>query len=125
MTTKQLLIAVRNDRQTANEIIDTWHRSKKGLTPEQPLQRLYFDDVETLWKSLTHKRMHLLQILRQSGPLSIRKLAATLNRDYKNVHSDIAKLKALGLVKLDKDELYFVPWDLIDLQIPLTETLSA
>ncbi len=124
MTTKQLLIAVRNDQQTADEIIDTWHRSEKGLSPEQPAHRLYFDDVETLWKALTHRRMHLLQILRQSGPLSIRKLATTLDRDYKNVHSDIAKLKAFGLVELDKEEHYFVPWDLIDLQIPLT-ALSA
>jgi predicted transcriptional regulator len=119
MTTKQLLIAVRNDKQTADEIIDTWKRSEKGLPPEQPLNRLYFDDVETLWKILTHRRMHLLQILRQSGPLSIRKLAALLHRDYKNVHSDIAKLKAFGLVELGEDERFFVPWDLIDLQIPL------
>ncbi len=125
MTTKQLLIAVRNDQQAADEIIHTWHRSEKGLAPEQPLHRLYFDDVETLWKALTYRRMYLLQTLRQAGPLSIRKLAATLNRDYKNVHSDIAKLKALGLVELDKNDRYFVPWDLIDLQIPLTAGLSA
>jgi predicted transcriptional regulator len=125
MTIKQLLIAVRNDQQTADEIINTWHRSEKGLPTEQPIHRLYFDDSETLWKVLTHRRMHLLEILRQSGPLSIRKLAATLNRDYKNVHSDVTRLTALGLIELSKDGLYFVPWDLIDLQIPLVAIRSA
>lgn len=125
MTMKQLLIAVRSDQQTADEIIETWHRSEKGLPPEGPIHRLYFDDVETLWKALTHRRMHLLQMLRQSGPLSIRKLATTLNRDYKNVHSDVTRLVSLGLVKLGKDGRYFVPWDLIDLQIPLAPAISA
>lgn len=123
--TKQLLIAIRNDQQTADEIIDTWHRSEKGLPPEQPIHRLYFDDVETLWKTLTHRRMHLLQILRQSGPLSIRRLAAILERDYKNVHSDVSRLSKFGLIQLGKDGRYFVPWDLIDLQIPLAALRAA
>ena len=125
MTTKQLLIAIRNDQQTADEIINVWHRSEKGMPPEQPLHKLYFDDLETLWKTLTQRRMHLLQMLRQSGPLSIRKLAATLNRDYKNVHSDVTRLSALGLIESGKEGLYFVPWDLIDLQVQIPLALHA
>ena len=58
---------------------------------------------------LSPKRIELLQHLRKAGPLSIRKLASGLQRDYKNVHTDVKELLHIGLIEETEDQLLSVP----------------
>jgi predicted transcriptional regulator len=116
---QQLIIGIRTDAEMSEEFIQAWKDAKKRLPKKEPVHHLYFDNLETLWKKLTPRRMELLQALRQKGPLSIRKLAFSLQRDYKNVRLDILELNNFNLVQKTKDNLFMVPWDSIDLQIPL------
>ncbi len=66
---------------------------------------------------LTPKRLELLKVLRQQGPLSVRALSKALERDYKNVHVDASALEAVELIQRDSDGLLVAPWDVIDAHV--------
>jgi predicted transcriptional regulator len=81
--------------------------------------RLYFENLETLLKTLTQGRWVLLKTLRTKGPMSVRALAKELGRDYKNVHTDVRRLEEVGLVGRTKEENVEVPWDTVEAQLRL------
>jgi predicted transcriptional regulator len=89
-----------------------WHRVAEGRAM-RPLEVLSFPDLPTLSKTLSQARWSLLQKLRAGGALSIYELAKRLGRDYKNVHTDVTQLAALGLIERGEDGLVSVPWDLL------------
>lgn len=110
---RKLAVGVASAKQAGDDFVKAWKRAEKGLPPEEPINRLHFADTATLFKYLSPKRFELLQYLRESGPLSIRKLAAELHRDYKNVHSDVKDLLYVGLIEETESGLLSVPWDVI------------
>ena len=63
--------------------------------------------------------MELLDTLRRSGPCSIYALAKAAERNYSNVHGDVARLLDLGLVERQDDDTVFVPFDAIEIRMPL------
>jgi len=117
--TKTILIAIRNSKEVARDAIRAWKRAEHGQPVEEPVHRLYFTDENMLFKTLSTKRRELLRFLRYEGSVSIKQLAEKLDRDYKNVHSDVKLLSKLGLVEFDKSSKVFVPWDNITLEIAL------
>lgn len=100
-------------KEIAKDFIDAWHRSEKGEPPKEPIEKLYFPDLKTLFQALTPGRWTLLEMLHQVGPLSIRSLSKKLGRDYKNVYQDIQKLDEAGLVMKDDDGKFSAPWSSI------------
>lgn len=89
-----------------------WNRAAEGR-PARPLEVLSFADLPLLLKTLTPARWDLMERLRAAGPLSIYQLAKLLGRDYKNVHTDVTQLAAIGLVERREDALVAVPWEAI------------
>src|SRR5690606_18651675 len=89
-----------------------WNRVQEGH-PMRPLQVLSLRDLPLLLKTLTPARWRLLQALRAEGPLSIYDLARRIGRDYKNVHTDVTQLAALGLIERGEDGRVKVPWDVL------------
>jgi predicted transcriptional regulator len=116
---QSLLIGIRSLDQLGEETKRAFRRLTQGLPPEQPINRLYFEDTATLFKSFTPKRMELLRMLRQHGPISIRQLASKLSRDYRNVYDDIQHLLDLDLVKKNRQGLFHVPWSNITIELSL------
>lgn len=116
---RKLAVGVASARHAGDDFVRAWKRAEKGLPPEEPINRLHFTDTATLFKYLSPKRFELLQHLRETGPLSIRKLAAELHRDYKNVHTDTKDLLCVGLIEETNDGLLSVPWDVIVSELPL------
>jgi predicted transcriptional regulator len=106
-------------KKVTDDFVKAWKRAEKGLLAEEPVNRLHFADTATLFRYLSPKRFELLQYLRESGPLSIRKLASGLRRDYKNVHTDVKELLYVGLIAETDDQLLSVPWDVIVSELPL------
>jgi predicted transcriptional regulator len=51
--------------------------------------------------------------LREKGACSIYELARRLGRDYKNVHTDVTQLAALGLIERQEDGRVAVAWDVV------------
>ena len=74
------------------------------------MEHLYFPDLETLLRTLTSQRLALLKTLHAVGPVSIRALAKALERDYKNVHTDVQALRHVGLVTRQRDGCLLVTW---------------
>lgn len=102
-----------------DDFIQAWKRAEAGLPPQEPINVLQFTDTATLFKYLSPKRFELLQHLKESGQISIRKLASQLERDYKNVHTDVKELIAIGLIEKNGSNLLVVPWDAIVTELPL------
>ena len=95
-----------------------WNRVLEGRAM-RPLEVLSFEDLPLLTKTLSPARWALLQDLKEKGPCSIYELAKRLERDYKNVHTDVTQLAALGLIERRADGLVAVTWDLLRAELKL------
>lgn len=82
--------------------------------------QLSFSSAAQLFAELTPARLRTLEILKQSGPLTIYALAKRLERNYSNVHADIRKLLEYELVVKDEEGRVYVPWDAVEIHVSLT-----
>lgn len=80
--------------------------------------RLGFSSAAEVFAELTAERLRTLQTLRAAGAMSIYALAKALGRNYSNVHQDVQRLIALGLVERDQDGVR-VPFDALEIRVPL------
>jgi predicted transcriptional regulator len=103
---------------TAKGFIDAWKKAEQGEEMRAE-HRLYFENLETLLKTLTQGRWVLLKTLRTKGPMSIRALAKELGRDYKNVYTGVRRLEQMDLVVRTRDENVGVPWDTVEARLRL------
>jgi len=95
-----------------------WNRVQEGRAM-RPLDILSFPTLPLLLKTLSPARWALLRKLRTGGALSIYELATRLERDYKNVHTDVTQLAGIGLVERRSDGLVAVVWDLLRAEFKL------
>lgn len=116
---RDLKIGIRSDKEFFTELKELAGRIDEGWLPEEPIERLYFNDLPSLLGHLTPKRFELLAELRRVGHVSINALAKHLHRQYRNVYNDVKAMERLGLVEKDAAGLYFVPWDEIDAKFRL------
>ena len=112
-------VAIRGMQEYFDEAGKVLDNADKGIIPEQPVERVYFNDVKTFLRHITPKRFELIENLHNSGAMSIRGLAKTLKRHYKNVYDDVKMLEHIGLVEQTENGLYHVPWDEINATIKL------
>ena len=82
---KQIRIGVGDAATTAKGFIDAWKNAEQGEEMRAE-HRLYFENLETLLKTLTQGRWVLLKTLRTKGPMSIRALAKELGRLQKRLY---------------------------------------
>jgi len=95
-----------------------WHRVEEGRAMRQ-LEVLSFANLPLMLKTLSPARWELLQKLREEGPWSIYQLAKRLERDYKNVHTDVTQLAAIRLIERRADGRITVPWELLRAELRL------
>ena len=115
---KQITIGVGDAAATAKEFIDAWKLAERGEKVQEK-NRLHFEDIEVLLKTLTPGRWALLKNLHATGPMSIRGLAKDLGRDYKNVYTDVRCLENIGLIGRTKNDRIKVPWDIVEARLLL------
>ena len=113
-------IGIGDSRTTARGFIKAWKRAERRVRVETD-ERLDFENLETLLKTLTQARWVLLKTLRTAGPMSVRALSIKLGRDYKNVHTDVRRLEQVGLVDRDKDDKVKVPWTIVEAKLRLLQ----
>lgn len=116
---KTLLIAIKSIEQLEQETLAAFKKAASGLPGDEPISRLYFTDQNTLFSALSPKRLELLRFLRKQGPMSIKRLATQLERDYKNVYDDVQQLCGLDLIEKQENGIFGVPWDDITIQLAL------
>jgi predicted transcriptional regulator len=83
--------------------------------------RLSFDSAKSLFADLTPARLELLDTLRQVGACSVYALAKAAGRNYSNVHADVTRLETLGLIERTDDGAVTVPFDAIEILVPLAK----
>ena len=113
------MIGVKGASESAEEFIQAWQQNQRKERIEQRIERLYFEDLATMLKVLTPRRLEMLKLLHQIGPSSIRAVAGRLRRDYKNVHTDLQVLQRVGLVARSADGRLSAPWKKIIAEITL------
>lgn len=90
---------------------------KRGASPDY---RLHFESARALFAELTPARIELLDTLHGTGPCSVYALARAAQRNYSNVHTDIAALERLELVRRNANDAVFVPFDSVEIRLALS-----
>ena len=115
---KTLYVRVSTRDDALDRFEAAWHLAS-GRRPPAPLALLSFADLPLLVRNLTPARWDLLKRLKAAGPLTIFALAKTLGRDYKNVHTDVARLIHLGLMEKKQDGQISVSWEAVRAELRL------
>jgi predicted transcriptional regulator len=92
--------------------------TRRGRVPDF---RLSFESAKSLFAELTPARVDLLDALRRVGPCSVYALAKAAERNYSNVHTDIARLEVLGLVERTEEGAVSVPYESVEILVPLAQ----
>lgn len=113
----QIQISIADPVVSAGDFVKAWKRAEKNEIHEAE-QHLRFENLESLLKVLSPARWVLLKKLRINGPMSIRALSKELERDYKNVHTDVRTLENVGLIEKINGKIK-VPWDIVEARLRL------
>ena len=95
--------------------------ARKGLTPDF---RLSFESARSLFAELTPARLDLLDTLRRIGPCSVYALAKSAERNYSNVHTDVARMEELGLIERTEGNEVSVPYESVEILLPLARAVA-
>jgi predicted transcriptional regulator len=95
--------------------------ARKGRTPDF---RLSFESARSLFAELTPARLDLLDTLRRVGPCSVYALAKAAERNYSNVHTDVARLEELGLLERNESSEISVPYESVEILLPLARAVA-
>ncbi len=114
--TKKIQVHVDGLAAMGNRFVDAWHRAQGGESVDEA--HVTFLSFQAMTETLSPRRLELLRHVRQHGAASVRDLAASLGRDYKNVHQDVSALAAGGLLLRDGRRLT-APWNEVQASINL------
>jgi predicted transcriptional regulator len=95
--------------------------ARKGRTPDFHLS---FESARSLFSELTPARLDLLDTLRRVGPCSVYALAKAAERNYSNVHTDVARLEELGLIERSESSEVLVPYESVEIVLPLARAVA-
>jgi predicted transcriptional regulator len=115
---KTLNVRVSGAEDALDRFEAAWHLATGRKAPA-PVAVLSFADLPLLLKTLTPARWDLLKKLRSMGPSTIFALAKALERDYKNVHTDVARLAEAGLIEKSGKAEVRVAYDAIRAELRL------
>lgn len=85
-----------------------WRQTRAG---RKATPRLAFGSIAELFSAITERRLELVRHVATNGGLQIRPLSRALERDYKNVHTDVQALIELGLLEKDERGGLHAPFD--------------
>ena len=88
---------------------------------QEPDYRLSFESARMLFSEFTPARLELLDTLRRVGPCSVYALAKAAERNYSNVHTDVARLEELGLIERGVEASVLVPYDAVEILVLLAQ----
>jgi predicted transcriptional regulator len=95
--------------------------ARKGRVPDF---HLTLESARSLFAELTPARLDLLDTLRRVGPCSVYALAKAAERNYSNVHTDVTRMEELGLVERTEEGQVSVPFDAVEIVLPLARAVA-
>lgn len=93
----------------------------RGEKPDPHLE-VVFDDPDDVHRITRPKNLELLRTIVQHEPESIRETARLVDRDVRQVHTNLEELEALHLIEFERDGRCKRPtvwYDSIELDLPL------
>lgn len=121
MSGKQILnVGISSPQESLAHFTKAW-KAAAGGKKVKPYNGIGFESIAQFAAALTPQRWLLINALKGIGPSSIYALAKKLGRHYKNVHTDVTALVQLGIIEKDAGGKVFVPWDEIDVNMPLAQ----
>ena len=115
---KTLYVGVSGREDALDRFEAAWHLASGRKAPA-PLAVLSFADLPLLTRTLTPARWELLRRLAKAGPMTVYALAQLLGRDYKNVHTDVARLLELDLLERNSESRVRVAWNSVKAELRL------
>lgn len=100
-TARTLLVTVQSEDEFRHEGHEAIEALERGEPVEQP-DTFSFSSVESLFETFTPQTMRLLETVAEAEPESIRETARFIDRDVKNVHSELSELERLGLIHFEQ-----------------------
>lgn len=101
MTQKQnVLVVTIGDNEIYEEGLEAIQQMQEG-EPIEEAAVLSFADEEQLADVFDGHTYRLLRTIRREKPESIRATARLVDRDVKNVHQELTKLEALGVIRFE------------------------
>ena len=113
---RRIRVEVMASEAAARRLTSAWRAAERG-EPVEPT--IGVGSIGELTALLSPKRMELLRHVAEHPGLSVRALAAALERDYKNVHTDVAELEERHLLERDENGRVRAPYDEIVIRAPL------
>ena len=91
-------------RQAARDRLRQAESGDTGTPVEQDVRFILnfeaFDDIARLMRA---SNLELIEAIVSEEPASIRQLAATVDRDYRDVHRNLTELESLGVIEFEAD----------------------
>jgi predicted transcriptional regulator len=116
--TRVLRVEVSTPQAAMEAFADTWERAERGESLA-PMEHIGFESLAELLAVLTPQRWELIRLVRQHGPLHTADLPALTGRAEEPLAQDLALLSELGIIEVYAGDQVRVPWDEIDLRVPL------
>ena len=85
---------------------------------------LSVESARSLFSELTPARLDLLDTLRRLGPCGVYALAKAAERNDSNVHTDVARMEALGLIERSESNEVLVPYESVEIILPLARAVA-
>ena len=108
MAMNRIEIEVLSSRAALAAFARAWRQAKAG---RKATPRLALGSIAELFSAVSEKRLELIRHVASNEGLQIRPLARALERDYKNVHTDVQALIELGLLAKDARGSLHAPFD--------------
>lgn len=118
MEERDFIIEIRSTAEFLAEVRADLGRIVAGTKEEEPSERIFFESIDAANRLLSPKRVELLKLLHDQGPMNTHELAKRLERDYKNVRQDMLALAEVGLIVKD-GRLLTAPWRKVKMEFNL------
>lgn len=116
MKEREFVIEIRSRADFLADLRADLRQIDAGKRKEEAVERVFFESIDAANRLLTPKRVELLLVLHDEGPMNTHELSKRLERDYKNVRQDVLILREVGLVT-KKGRALAAPWKKITMEL--------
>ena len=107
--TSDISVHVSSLEDMGARFVAAWKAAEAGTAVAR--DHVTFIGLDAFMAAMSPRRLDLMRHLRKAGPMSVRRLSRELGRDYKSVHSEVARLADAGLIERQAKDAVAVPWD--------------
>ena len=92
-----------------------WKSGKKDAAAQ-----IGFETWGLMHRILSPKRVEIIRIMLDAGPLSIREIAHRIGRDFKGVRSDVTLLVETGVINREESGELIFPYDKVHVDFEIS-----